>query len=127
MSVSLYVVPPKTTVNSNMYLNLLHEKMELYMRVHKYSIFMHDGAPCHRSKIITKYLRTQKIKLLDWPDNNPDLNPIENLWCIVKNKVAKRQPFSSTTLVEAIKHIWFPDIFKAYCKSLISSIPKSTT
>ena len=48
---------------------------------------MQDGAPCHRAKIATQFLKSKKIQILDWPGSNPDLNPIENLWTDLKNKV----------------------------------------
>jgi len=54
----------------------MKEKLELHMAVHNCEIFMHDGAPCHRGKIVTDFLKTKNIKMLKWPGNN--LNPIEN-------------------------------------------------
>lgn len=36
------------------------------------------------------------IELLDWPPYSPDLNPIENLWSILKQEIYKRYPHYST-------------------------------
>ena len=36
---------------------------------------MHDGAPCHRAKIVSKFLKNMKIGILDWPGNSPDIKP----------------------------------------------------
>jgi transposase len=79
--------------------------LKIDMAVHRCSIFMHDGAPCHKSRTVWNYLTAEQIPVLDRPGNNPDLNPIENLWCIVKNKVADKQPSSAKALVEAIKNV----------------------
>ena len=50
-------------------------------------MFMQDITPCHRSKLVADFLKTKNIKMLDWPGSTPDLNPIENLWAILKDKV----------------------------------------
>ena len=44
------------------------------------SIFMQDGAPCHRLTSTMKYIDSKKICLMvDWPPLSPDLNIIENM------------------------------------------------
>ena len=120
----LFFLPPGTTINGQKYLDLLKNKLELHMAVHKYSVFMQDGVPCHRAKIVTQFLKAQKINILDWPGNSPDLNPIENLWTILKNKVSERQPINAKMLEQAIKEVWVRDISPAYCRNLVESMPR---
>ena len=111
-------------MNGQKYLDLLKNKLELHMAVHKCSVFMQKGAPCHRAKIVTQFLKAQKINILDWSGNSPDLNPIENLWTILKNKVSERQPTNAKMLEQAIKEVWVRDISPAYCRNLVESMPR---
>ena len=53
-------------------------------------VFMHDNAPSHESLMARVFLRIHNLagkRLMNWPVNSPDLNPIENLWAIVKAKL----------------------------------------
>ena len=43
---------------------------------------------------------------MDWPANSPDLNPIENLWNIVKRNVEKRMPQNQKDLTDFMKEEW---------------------
>ena len=51
-------------------------------------ILQEDYDPKHRSKIATKWKGENKINLLQWPSYTPDQNPIENVWSILKMKIA---------------------------------------
>lgn len=123
----LYFLPKNTTMNGARYLELLKSKLELHMGVHECSVFMHDGAPCHRSKLVSDYLNEKKIEKLAWPGNSPDLNPIENLWAVLKKKVAERQPSDAVHLVQVIKEVWVKEIDAEYCRTLVESMPRRLT
>ena len=47
------------------------------------SIFMQDNAPCHKVKKVTNYLQENEIRVMNWPAQSPDLNPIKNVLKIV--------------------------------------------
>ena len=49
--------------------------------------FMQDGAPVHRSRVVKKWLKDNHVPVLECPRNSPDINPIENAWNYMKNKV----------------------------------------
>jgi transposase len=104
---SLYFLPPKTTMNSDRYIAMLEDKLIFWMNHHKAKHFLQDGAPCHTSKKVMAFLKEKKISVMDWPGNSPDLNPIENLWSIIKGKLKKNENMTSLPLlIKAIKVTW---------------------
>jgi hypothetical protein len=42
-------------MNSQCYLKLLNDKLELFMGLHKTTHFLQDRAPCHKAKIVMKW------------------------------------------------------------------------
>ena len=44
------------------------------------------------------YLREQDFEIMDWPPQSADLNPIENLWKTLGEKVMERNPTNTEDL-----------------------------
>ena len=62
--------------------------------------------------------------LIDWPTQSPDLNIIEHMWCLMKEKVSKRDAKNADELWLDIKEEW-DSIPEETVEGLYRSIPKS--
>ncbi|GFU49434.1 putative transposase like protein [Trichonephila clavipes] len=87
---------------------------------------MQDGALCHTARSIKAFLAEQNIPLLDWPGNSPDMNPIENIWELMKREVAKDVITNKTQLLEGIIHVWDHHQMQETVQSCIDSMPRRT-
>ncbi len=87
-------------------------------------ILMDDNALEHAANDTRVKLRELGIERLPWPPALPDLNPIENIWQIMKQQLRKYTPAFTTVaqLQEAVQKEW--DAIDWYCiLKLIESMP----
>ncbi len=85
-------------------------------------IFQQDLAPAHTANGTKRWFNDHGVTVLDRAENSPDLNPIENLWSIVKRKMSEIRPNNAEDLKAAIKAAW-ASITPEQCHSLIASMP----
>ncbi len=116
----------KSTVNAAIYQDFLEHFMlssadKLYRDAD--FIFQQDLAPAHTAKGTKSWLNDHGVTVLDWPANSPDLNPIENLWSIVKRKMRDTRPNNADELKATVKETW-ASIPPQQCHKLITSMPR---
>lgn len=88
-------------------------------------VFMHDSAPCHTAKKVKSFLREKNVKVLEWPGNSPDLNPIENLWELMKRQIFQENITNIRSLTERLIAVWHrSEKIKENCRKCIESMPK---
>lgn len=80
----LFFLATAMIMNSTKYLEMLKYKLELHLAVHGCDTFMQDSDLC--SKIVSTFQKKKKVKSLDWPSDNSNLSPNENLWTLLKDK-----------------------------------------
>ncbi len=82
-------------------------------------IFQQDLAPAHTAKGTKSWFNDHGVTVLDRPANSPDLNPIENIWGIVKRKMRDTRTNNADDLKAAIKATW-ASIPPQQCHGLIA-------
>ena len=76
---------------------------------------MQDNAPIYTAHIVRDLLQEIGVIIMIWPPYSPDLNPIENLWALVKAEIYAIYPeleFADDTidtlarLIDIAKEAW---------------------
>ena len=92
-------------------------------------LFQQDNASVHTAHECKAYLKKKEaeegFKVLDWPSQSPDLNPIENLWSILKDQLKKRQtkPTNKEELWVQLQEEW-QNLQGDLLKRLVDSMPQ---
>ena len=98
--------------------------------------FIQDNAPVHKSHVVQEWLadfsQGAGLNLVDWPPYSPDLNPIENVWKLLKEAIDRKFPNlkdlprnekSLQALIQAAVTCW-DELQEKGLKSEIKSMPQ---
>ncbi|KAK3522412.1 hypothetical protein QTP86_010117 [Hemibagrus guttatus] len=116
----------KERMNGAMYREILSKNLLPSARALKMKrgwVFQHDNDPKHTARATKEWLRKKHFKVLEWPSQPPDLNPIENLWRELKIRVAQRQSQNITALEEICMEEW-AKLPATVCKNLVATYRK---
>ncbi len=94
------------TMNSALYQKILKENVRLSvcdLKLKHTWVMQQDNDPKLISKSTSEWLKKNKIKVLEWPNQSPDLNPFEMLWHDLKQSIHARKPSNVAELNNSAK------------------------
>ena len=90
-------------VNQDVYMGILDEYLVPFVEALKEDSqidleFQQDNVCPHTAKRTKAWLARMaekyQLKIMDWPPNSPDMNPIEHLWAYLQRKLHQAQRIS---------------------------------
>jgi len=87
-------------------------------------IFQQDNASSHVAASTRQWFQNNRIRVMKWPAQSPDLNPIEHLWDQLKRTIRTLPPAKDLDeLWEQVQDAW-GSTDKAQCLDLVRSMPR---
>ena len=110
-------------LNKEEYVQILKDNLKEIKEIGgKNFIFQWDNDPKHNSKQALEFYKKNKFDRLEWPPYSPDLNPIENIWGIVKQEVNKYDLLKISDVIAKVKTVW-SEIDQEMIKHCIENMP----
>ena len=85
-------------------------------------VMQQDNARVHTSAYTKTWLRQNRVTVMDFPAASPDLNPIENVWQVVKDRVEKLEPKDMGEWKRVIHETW-TELSEELIDNLVNSMP----
>ena len=109
-------------MDAKFYIQILEEQLpEIEEMMGNNWRLQQDNDPKHTSKLAKNFIQENVPAIMDWPSSSPDINPIENLWGLVKRNVEKRKPRNLEDLKVFMVEEW-EKIPQETIKNLINSM-----
>src|SRR6266566_8717891 len=81
---------PRSGMTARVYLEIFAD--ELPTLIDHTAIFIQDNARIHITKVVREWLTTMSFDILKYSIYSPDLNPIENLGKVMKERIIRDYP-----------------------------------
>ena len=85
--------------------------------------FQHDNDPKHTAKRVKAFLEQKHVRVLEWPPQSPDLNPIEHMWDELERQRPHDPPSNKQQLKDTLQRTWNA-IGQETCAKLVDSMPR---
>lgn len=112
-------------MDKNMYLNILRQNLQesaAKLGIKDCFRFYQDNDPKHSSFIVREWLLYNCPHVVKTPAQSPDLNVIEHVWALLKEKIKKYTIKNKNDLKNALLKEW-GEITPEFTKKLVESIP----